>query len=182
MDKNTTWIGEQHLSIERCKIISKENSYHVKGELVGNKNNQVYGVDYQIVVDENWETRFFSIETRTGHKNNFINAHKINGLWMIDEMDRPEFNECLDIDIAITPFTNTIPINRLKLAVNATAEITVIYIDPIDGRLVPMLQQYTRLSDSRYFYKNLGTEFESEIEVDENGIVLNYPGLFKAII
>ncbi|MEC4114804.1 putative glycolipid-binding domain-containing protein [Myroides pelagicus] len=181
MDKNITWIGESNLSIERCSIISKENSFHIKGELVGNKNNQVYGVEYQIVVDEQWQTRFFSLNTHIGHRNSFTMAHKINGVWQIDEVEHLEYNECIDIDIAVTPFTNTIAINRLNLAVGESLVQTVMYINPIDDRISPMLQEYKRLSTNSYYYKNLGTEYEAVIEVDDTGLVKNYPGLFTSI-
>ena len=35
------------------------------------------------------------------------------GHWRVDERERPDLEGCLDVDIQITPFTNTLPIRRL---------------------------------------------------------------------
>jgi hypothetical protein len=43
-------------------------------------------------------------------------------------------------------------------------------------------QAYTRLSDRRYLFENLdGTGFRAELPVDEEGIVLDYPQLFRRV-
>lgn len=181
MDKHITWIGEDHLSIEKCHVIEKEQSFHSRGEVVGNKNNQVYGVDYQIVVDNNWETRFFSISCSHGHKNYFLHAHKINNVWVIDDVEHPEFNECLDVDIAITPYTNSLPINRLKMEVGESKDIKVLYINPIEERVALVMQRYTRLTENTYHYENLWNDFKATIIVEENGLVTDYPEMYKAI-
>ncbi|WP_158210825.1 putative glycolipid-binding domain-containing protein [Myroides phaeus] len=181
MNKHITWIGEEHLSIEKCHIIEKEQSFHSRGEVVGNKNNQVYGLDYQIVVDEQWETRFFSINSYQGHKHYSVNAHKINNLWVIDDIERPEFNECLAIDIATTPYTNTLPINRLKLVIGESKELSVLYINPLEERIALVMQRYKRLSEDTYYYENLWNDFKATITVDEDGIVKDYSDMYKAI-
>lgn len=181
MDNKIIWIGESHLSLEKCQVIEKEQSFHCRGEIVGNKNNQIYGVDYQLVADDKWKIRFFSIECKQGHKNYSLHAHKINELWVIDECEHPELNDCFDIDISVTPFTNTLPINRLKLEVGEQKEISVLYINPLEERFTPLIQQYERVSEDTYLYRNLGTEFESEIIVDKNGFVLEYPKLYQRI-
>lgn len=181
MNKHITWIGGEHLSIEKCHIIEKEQSFHSRGELVGNKNNQVYGLDYQIVVDEQWKTRFFSINSSQGNKSYSVHAHKINNLWVIDDVEYPEFNECLDVNIATTPYTNTLPINRLKLEIGESKEINVLYINPLEERITLVMQRYKRLSDFTYFYENLWNDFKATIIVDEDGIVQEYSGMYKAI-
>ena len=72
----------------------------------------------------------------------------------------------------------SLAIKRLKLRNGDEREITVIYLDLLAGHIVPVSQKYIRLSDSKYHYKNVPNDFEAEIEVDEFGLVANYPGLF----
>ena len=38
------------------------------------------------------------------------------GRWQIDGRDAPDLDGCLDLDIQVTPFTNSLPIRRLDLA------------------------------------------------------------------
>lgn len=181
MNKHITWIGEEHLSIEKCHIIEKEQSFHSRGEVVGNKNNQVYGLEYQIVLDEHWHTRFFSIESKQGHKHYSVNAHKINNLWVIDGVEYPEFNDCLDIYVDRTAFSNALLINRLKLEIGESKEVSVLYISPFEERIALMVQRYERLSEDTYYYENLWNDLKVTITIDEDGIVTDYSGIYKAI-
>jgi hypothetical protein len=48
------------------------------------------------------------------------------------------------------------------------------------GQLPP--QAYTRLADQRYRYESLdGSGFSAELAVDADGLVLDYPGLFRRV-
>jgi hypothetical protein len=42
-----------------------------------------------------------------------------------------------------------------------------------------VLQRYTRLAEDRYRYTQ--DEFEAELTVDQQGLVLDYEGLWRAI-
>jgi len=97
----------------------------------------------------------------------------------------PGLQGCTDLDIAVTPFTNTLPIRRLGLRPGAFAEIAVVYID------VPLLevtrapQRYTRLKTDgdggSYLYENLDNDFRAELPVDADGVVKDYPGQWRRI-
>jgi uncharacterized protein len=45
--------------------------------------------------------------------------------------------------------------------------------------MMPVQQKYTRLSPTNYKYENVPNDFESVIAVDDLGLVVEYPGLFK---
>ncbi|WP_410881340.1 putative glycolipid-binding domain-containing protein [Myroides sp. DW712] len=181
MEKKVTWLGVDAISVEHFSIIEKEGSFHCKGELVGNKNNRIYGVEYQLVVTSNWETRFFDIRCQEGHRFFQLSGHKLSEQWMIDEQEHPHLKDCLDIDITVTPFTNTLPINRLKLEIGETKTIQVLYINPLEGNFTLVHQEYTKLTPDTYQYKNSWSDFEATIQVDEQGLVRDYPGLFKRL-
>ncbi|HGJ9124583.1 TPA: putative glycolipid-binding domain-containing protein, partial [Pseudomonas aeruginosa] len=45
-----------------------------------------------------------------------------------------------------------------------------------------MRQAYTRLDASHYLYENLeGSAFKAVLLVDEQGLVIDYPGLFQRL-
>ncbi|HMF72577.1 MAG TPA: putative glycolipid-binding domain-containing protein, partial [Flavitalea sp.] len=72
----------------------------------------------------------------------------------------------------------TLPVNRLKLHTNDERQIQVIYVDVLKRKIKQIRQKYTRLSNTVYLYENVPNDFEAKIEVDELGLVVDYPGLF----
>lgn len=104
---------------------------------------------------------------------------KENDCWLLNNIKVNEFNGCFDVDISLSPFTNSLPVNRLKLLNNQQKKIKVIYIDILEEQLKPAEQIYKRLFETKYLYQNVPNDFEAEIEVDESGFVINYPSLFK---
>jgi len=89
-----------------------------------------------------------------------------------------QFNNCTDIDISITPFTNTLPIDRLNLLAGSSKEETVLYINLPSPECMPVKQRYTNLGGKIYKYENLDSGFTSNIDLDEDGYVVNYPGIW----
>jgi hypothetical protein len=86
----------------------------------------------------------------------------------------------VDVDLPITPFTNTLPIRRLGLRAGEHAEIPVVYVHSPALTLEVDRQIYTCLAPlHRYHYAAADGSFSREIEVDARGLVLTYPGLFR---
>lgn len=101
--------------------------------------------------------------------------------WRVDGVQRPDLADAVDLDIVITPFTNTLPIGRLALEVGASADIVAAWVDTDALEVHPDPQRYTRLNLSTYRYESLDSDFTADIDVDEDGFVLRYPGLFERI-
>jgi len=70
-----------------------------------------------------------------------------------------EFENCLDVDISATPFTNTLPIRRLSLRPDESAETKVIYFAIPEMETSVEYQRYTCLelsgAGSRYKFESL---------------------------
>jgi hypothetical protein len=64
------------------------------------------------------------------------------------------------------------------LGIGAQKQIRVLYLDLLEGQIIPVTQQYTRLSESQYHYQNVPNDFEANITVDDAGLVIDYPSLF----
>jgi hypothetical protein len=106
---------------------------------------------------------------------------------MITGKALPSLDDCFDVDIGITPATNTLPIKRLKLQSQEKRDIAVAYVplpDQIEGDFLPQRaeQRYTCLvPDHRYRYEGLFRAFTAELEIDESGLVLDYPDTFRRV-
>jgi hypothetical protein len=92
---------------------------------------------------------------------------------------------CEYVDISETPFTNSLPIRRLGLAPGGSAEITVAYFDGAELQRWPEPQRYTRLETGdgggTYRFMSLDGGFSADLPVDLDGLVLDYPGLFRRV-
>lgn len=90
---------------------------------------------------------------------------------------------CLDIDIWPTPFTNSFPIRRAAMAVGERREFRMVWVEAPQLNVLAMPQAYTRLADRLYRFETLdGSGFKADLQVDEDGVVLDYPGLFRRVL
>lgn len=89
---------------------------------------------------------------------------------------------CLDIDIWPTPFTNSFPIRREALSLGERREFRMAWVAAPALTVQPQAQAYTRLAERLYRFESLdGSGFEVNLPVDEDGVVLDYPGLFRRV-
>lgn len=104
------------------------------------------------------------------------------GRWgEVNGAHRPDLDGCYDIDITVTPFTNTLPIRRLQLDVGDAAEIKTAMIDVETLGVVPVRQRYHHVAPQRYEYSNVDSGFETGFDVDQYGLVNDYPGHFRRV-
>ena len=104
------------------------------------------------------------------------------GRWQANGKEQPTLQGCIDIDIQATPLTNTLPIRRLGLETGESMEIRLGYIEVPTLTVHPSNQRYTAIeAGSLYRFESLESGFTADLPVDEDGFVLDYPGLFKRL-
>jgi hypothetical protein len=135
---------------------------------------------YLVECDASWRTRRAHVEGESGSRELRSDGA---GNWS----DRkggplPMLRGCRDVDISGTPFTNTLPIRRLALGVGEAREVDVAYVATPELELSTERQRYTRLGPRRFLFESDGGAFSREIDVDAQGLVLMYPGLFRRVI
>lgn len=177
--KTLLWQGIFYQSLEHFTLKENNGNYAVTSRIIGCLKDQIYSVDYHLMIDLNWNILEFSIESEINTVKNRLTGKKQQDEWEINGHINPDFKGFQYIDISLTPFTNTLPVNKLKLPENGAQEIEVIYIDVLNHLIRPAQQRYTRTFPDRYLYENIQTDFTAEILVDENGLVIDYPELFK---
>ncbi|WP_048503101.1 putative glycolipid-binding domain-containing protein [Chryseobacterium sp. BLS98] len=175
------WKGLLYHSLEYFNLIENEENYMVTSKIIGSFDNTAYFVHYQITIDKNWLVQNFTVEYEVNGEKFKVTGLKHGNNWTINDTDRPEFSDFKYIDISLTPFTNTLPINNLNLSKGQSSEINVIYINILEGKIKPVKQQYTHIGQSEYLYENIPKNFEALISIDNSGLVENYPGLFEKV-
>jgi len=175
------WKGLLYHSLEYFNLIENEENYVATSKIIGSFDHTAYFVHYQVTIDKNWLVQKFTVEYEINGKKSNVTGLKNGNTWNINDINRPEFSDFKYIDISLTPFTNTLPINNLKLSKGQSSEINVIYINILEDKIKPVKQQYTKIDRSEYLYENIPKDFEARISIDDSGLVTNYPGLFKKI-
>jgi hypothetical protein len=179
MQTNLLWTGLKYYSLENCLVKVGETGSEIASTIIGSYDGKIYKIEYRIQTNPNWETVFFEINSRHSNQIQVIRFEGDGkGNWLNNSKKTSQFSGCIDVDIPLTPFTNTLPIRRLNLSKNEAKEIQVVYCDILGQQLKPVRQKYTCLSNSNYHYENVPNDFEATIEIDDEGFVIDYPSLF----
>ena len=107
-------------------------------------------------------------------------GHAGAGLPGIEDADR--LYGAFDVDLSGSPLTNTLPIRRLDLV---KAEPGVAHRLSVAWVLLPSLevvqadQIYTPLGDGRVRYSS--ETFSADLTIDDDGFVIEYPGLARLV-
>ncbi len=167
-------VGLEHLHINSC-----ENNIIASSVVIGENDQSQFAVRYTIICAPDWTVRSFTLENTQG--NSLALNSDGEGNWF-DQYGTaiPAFSGAIEIDMTGTPFTNTLPIRRMekhKPGHNQRYKILYVPFDTLEPRIDR--QQYSCLIPYRkYRYEALGRGFATELEVDNNGVVIDYPGLF----
>lgn len=138
---------------------------------------------YRILCDKSWCVRKAEI-ARIGYGHVIELASDGAGNWIDGSASpMPRLAGAIDIDISITPFTNTLPVRRLRLKTGQSEDILAVYIQLPELTVTTDRQRYTCLEPNRrYRYESLDSDFTRDIEVDGHGLVVTYPGLFRRVM
>lgn len=182
MKKIIMWKGIYYRSLEYCEINSSDKAVEVTATILGIHESTPYKVDYNIKAKPNWELVSCRIASQLGEAADIQTFHRSrSGSWTRNKQPVEGAEGCTDIDISVSPLTNSFPINRLDLQVDQDREIKVLYIDILNQAIKPATQRYTKLSEFEYHYQNVPNDFEAVITVDQLGLVKEYPGLFTQL-
>lgn len=183
---NIMWKAVSDIGLEHLFLQMDDNHITANSVILTMKENNPVRVLYKVCCNLQWEVSKFSIRIFHGGYKNISVKRDCHGNWRTDQGKLLENLEgCIDIDISATPFTNTIPINRLSLKLGECKEIKVVYVDIRSFSLTPANQRYTCLEANtntcKYKYENLDSGFEAEFFVDKNGLVIDYPDLCERV-
>lgn len=184
MNREVIWqadggIGEEHLTLtDRNGVIVAD------GFAIAKPGETPIRVRYQVVCDAGWVTRGVGISTELAFGSPTVIELRSDGSghWSnSDGSPLPQLDGCVDVDLSVTPFTNTLPIRRLALEPGASETIHVVYINVETLSVEPREQRYTRLSDDTMRYESVPSGFSAELAIDEDGLVRTYSGLWTRI-
>lgn len=104
--------------------------------------------------------------------------HESTGRWFQNGAYRPELDGCSDPDLEWSPATNAFPIRRLAEIPHDSLKIRAAWVRFPTLSVQPVAQSYTRLSATRYRYRNEDSGYQGHIDVDELGLPTSYEGVW----
>jgi uncharacterized protein len=169
---------------EYLRLLDDGGAVQAHSTIVGFRDGHPFSLTYLLRCDPRWRVLSLRMECRTGDQLTTLDLDADGeGSWRQHGQPLDTVQGCLDVDIAVTPFTNTLPIRRLELKPGDVAEIRVVYIDVPTLTIAPMRQRYIGLrapaTDDVYRYESLESGFTADLRVDRDRLVIDYPHLWR---
>lgn len=174
------WAGE---GLQHLVLTQGPDAIVAEAVVVGEEEGERFGARFRIACDAAWHTR--RVEVDMAGSTRRIDLHGDGAGHWHDGAGQilPELDGAIDVDLPLTPFTNTLPIHRLNLRAGQSADLRVVYIVLPVFTVTVDPQRYVCLEPlRRYRYESLDSDFKREIEVDADGLVVTYPGLYRRVL
>jgi hypothetical protein len=185
MRRELLWSALEGPGLEHLAVEFGEDGGAADGVVVGIAGQEPFRLRYQVGWDASWRTRTVRVSrlaTETWELE--LTADGFGHWFAADGSPLPALAGCADVDIEATPLTNTLPIRRLRLRPGEAADVRVVYIAVPGLAVTAESQRYVAgpdPNDRGYRFESSDGEFVAEIAVDEDGLVLDYPGLFRRV-
>lgn len=165
-----------------CSLSQTAEGWMLKGTVTGVlRDERPVLANYEIHSDENWFTHRVQLECTIASEVKTLSLGvESRGIWRSSGQELPALRSCDDVDLSLTPATNTLAIHRLKLDIGSSASIIAAWVKFPELTVEPLSQRYMRIDQNTYRYAS-NTGFSAVITVDGLGLVTSYPGAWERI-
>ncbi|WP_226582775.1 putative glycolipid-binding domain-containing protein [Halobacillus litoralis] len=182
MEQRVIWNHIESSGAEHVTLKKFATHMEVRGTVLLVNDDVPRHIIYDLKLGLDWKTKKVKIY-EDGETRPFVVQAEEQDKWWVDG----EYDENLDgatnIDLTITPFTNTLPINRVSWTIGQRRTFKMVYVNPLRKEVLPLLQVYTYLGDTdgQRIFQYKCRDYETALVVDEEGWVVEYPGAFYRI-
>ncbi|NKY50023.1 putative glycolipid-binding domain-containing protein [Nocardia vermiculata] len=180
-----TFRAHDATRLESVRVGLSGNRIRASGRIVAGESadHPAFSASYDLVTDEVGRTKRLSLRsTVTAGERHASIARDEENYWLVDAGDthvRSMFGGALDVDVALSPFFNTLPIRRFGLA-HATEDlqVPVVYVRVPELVVQEAILTYSSGADGIHVLSPVAS---ATVTVDDDGFVLDYPGLSERI-
>ena len=173
------WPGHEHLHVEQ----DADGGNRLTGVAVFLSEQGTCRMDYYVECDQRWRTRRCQVDGWLGERKiETVVEATPDGGWLLNSVPLKDVRDCVDVDLNFSPCTNTLPIRRLQLKVGQSAIVGAAWLRFPEFTLERLEQVYTRTGDLTYRYESRDGAFRRDLAVDAQGIVVDYPGIWRRAI
>jgi len=181
MPVSMRWRSLHRPGTDRCVLEAVASGARLLGRADYAVEAGAAGLDYRVDCDRSWRTVSAHVEgTLAGRSVAFDVMRTEDDVWTMNDAAVPGVAGCLDLDLGFTPATNLLALRRLDLSIGQAASAPAAWLDVDAAVLAVLPQRYERRSATTYWYAAPTVGYEALLEVDANGFVTHYPGLWQA--
>jgi hypothetical protein len=176
-----TWRAHGAPRMESARLQVTERGLKAAGRVVGGDcpEHPAFSASYDLLLDGDGITRRLSMRSVVAAGERQVSlTRNAEGFWLVDHGQGPqraEFDGALDVDVVLSPLFNALVVRRLGLRVaDADTTVPVVYVTLPELGVSGEVHHYTSRAGAISVVTPLGS---ADLEVDEDGFVLDYPGL-----
>ena len=186
MIREVMWRAWEEPGLGHLRLAVRDGGVIADGIVLGVSEGRPFRLAYGVRCDAYWRVRYARVGV-PGEPPRTELLSDGEGNWATSDGRAVAYLEgCGYVDISETPYTNTLPIRRLGLAPGESADVSVAYFDGYELQPWPEPQRYTRLEEDdgggMYRFVSLDGGFTADLAVDSDGLVVDYPRLFKRVL
>lgn len=146
--------------IEHFRLGTDAAGLRLVGTVLVTHDSAPLRLEYEIACSAAWETRAVALTLAFGAMTRRLElAADERHRWSAAGTELAALAGCVDVDVSLTPSTNTLPIRRLGLlglAVGEARDVTAAWVRVPELAVEPLPQRYTRLGECRFRYESRG--------------------------
>jgi hypothetical protein len=183
VSRSVTWRRiRDDQSLEQAQLVWTQSGPRITGTVLAVYEGDPLRVDYRIECDVEWRTRFVHVDqSRAGKRIELYLDQDRPGHWLKNTVEDDSLAGCTDVDLGITPSTNTLAIRRLAMPVGSRSEIHAAWVRFPQLDVSRAAQSYRRVSEREFIYESLQSGFKAPITVDKDGLVQEYGEVWKQV-
>ena len=189
MNRQIMWSPWTNPGLEHLHLFQQQENIVADSLILGVHEQKPFRIHYEIHCTMHWKLRAVHMNLLNNLSQPLHLLTDGEGTWTTEDGKIISLLQgCLDVDISSTPFTNTLPIRRLALQPGGQATLAMAYIAAPQLQLEVVEQRYTCLEitslGGKYLFESLKggvSTFTVELHTDLDGLVLDYPKLFRRL-
>ncbi len=186
-----TWQADDGRGLEGTRLTFHGGAFRALGRMVRTDPDGDFSASYRLVVANDGTLERLSVTSATAGRERHLTMNRTeDGFWLLDTGSggtRAEFGGAVDVDLAHSPMFNTLPVRRLGLHREPGEHALPMVFVTLPDLEVELVEQHYA---TRTVLDAAGTatvsfrwdDFTSDLTVDEEGVVLNYPGVSSRLV
>jgi hypothetical protein len=194
------WHNAEPFHVELAEVRLDSGALAASGVAIGSEPLE-YRLEYELSTTEAYVTTRLEVSSRgSGWQRKLVLVHDPSVGWSCTaeqsgQLDLPPpggalegIQGALDCDLGLSPLTNTMPVLRQQLHKTTEAgsvELLVAWVAVPELAVYASRQRYTHLRRTPHGaivrFESLDSDFTADIAFDDNGLVLDYPGIGRVV-
>ena len=179
--RSVLWRRRDEPSFELARFREYHDGFILEGRVLTVFGDEPCEVHYSVWCGLDWSTRGADVFVMDGREPRrlVLRRDDEDHWWREGTHHLPELDGLRDIDLAVSPATNTLAIRRLALQPGESAGAEAAWVRFPELTLERIPQRYTRTSERHYHYES--GDFAADLEVDDQGVVIHYGELWERV-